>query len=93
MSARVFASQQGDENHISIPLSAVLPNNQGQQFVWTIDQQSRTVLQPVDIGELVGDRVFIRSGLNAGEQIITAGVNSVREGMKVRPMEPVGVTE
>lgn len=93
MSARVFASQQGDESHISIPLSAVLPNNQGQQFVWTVDQQGRTVLQPVDIGELVGDRVFIRSGLSAGQQIITAGVNSVREGMKVRPMEPVGVAE
>lgn len=93
MSARVFASQQGDDKHISIPLSAVVPNNQGQQFVWTVDQQSRTVLQPIDIGELVGDRVFIRSGLSAGEQIITAGVNSVREGMKVRPMEPVGVTE
>ncbi|WP_162301250.1 efflux RND transporter periplasmic adaptor subunit [Nitrincola tibetensis] len=93
MSARVFASQQGDGEHISIPLSAVLPNNQGQQFVWTVDQQSRATLQPVDIGELVGDRVFIRSGLNAGEQIITAGVNSVREGMKVRPMEPIGVIE
>lgn len=90
MSARVFASQQTDEGHITVPLSAIVPNNQGQQFVWQVDTESRARLQPVEVGELVGDRVFILSGLTTGDQIITAGVNSVQEGMRVRPMTLVG---
>ncbi|MCD8512444.1 MAG: efflux RND transporter periplasmic adaptor subunit [Nitrincola sp.] len=90
MSARVFASQQAEEGHISVPLSAIVPNNQGQQFVWQVDTESRARLQPVEVGELVGDRVFILSGLTTGDQIITAGVNSVQEGMRVRPMTLVG---
>lgn len=90
MSARVFASQQSDDGHITVPLSAIVPNNQGQQFVWQVDTESRARLQPVEVGELVGDRVFILSGLTTGDQIITAGVNSVQEGMRVRPMTLVG---
>lgn len=90
MSARVFASQHDAVNHISIPLSAIVPDNQGGQFVWMLDAQSRAVLQPVEVGELVGDRVFVRSGLNSGDRIITAGVSRVREGMKLRPLDDSG---
>jgi len=38
---------------------------------------------PVIIGEVYGDNVEIKSGLNAGEQLITEGYQSLYEGQSV----------
>lgn len=92
MSARVMASEQDGDVHISVPLSAVVPDNQGGQFVWRLESEGQAQRQPVTVGELVGDRVFIRTGLSAGDQIVTAGVSSIREGMRLRPLDGTGVS-
>jgi multidrug efflux pump subunit AcrA (membrane-fusion protein) len=39
------------------------------------------------LGEVQGGQVKVASGLSAGERIVTAGVSSLREGMKVRPLD------
>lgn len=70
---------------ISIPLAAVVPDNQGGQFVWVVDMEDRVQKRPVKVGELKGDRVVIAEALNDGDRVVVAGVSAMREGMKVRP--------
>lgn len=77
---------EGGYDRVSVPLSAILPNNQGQQAVWLVNDDNRTERRTVEVGQLLGDRAVILQGLNVGDRIITAGVASVRDGMPVRPL-------
>ena len=66
---------------------SVFADEKGQYHAWTVDEAMTTHKRPVEIGELSGDSVRILKGLNAGETILTAGVQYVQEGTKVRPLE------
>ena len=92
MSARVFSDSSRMDAGVSVPLSAIVPNNQGQQFVWKLDVDNRAQRANIEAGQLSGDRVVVTSGLQPGDRIITAGVSSVREGMKVRPLQGNGAS-
>ncbi|ELF1351829.1 TPA: efflux RND transporter periplasmic adaptor subunit [Vibrio cholerae] len=88
MSAKVIpvADNPTAENTlITLPLTALVPDNQGKQFVWVVNAQDQAEKRYVDIGTTYKDRVVITQHLKPGEQVIIAGVSSVREGMTVRP--------
>ena len=70
---------------VTIPLNAVTPNNQGQQFVWIVNTENQVEQRVVHIGRINGSKVTILSGLNIGEKIVTAGLSSLQKGMVVRP--------
>ncbi len=70
---------------ISIPASATFTDESGKAFVWVVDPGSMTVSRaPVQLGDLSGDRVFVSSGLESGQQIAVSGVHQLRDGMRVR---------
>lgn len=78
--------QQGT---MEIPLSAVLlQENQAQ--AWVFNRATGTV-SPVAVvlGAARGNDVQVVSGLQNGQQIVTAGVRFLRQGMKVRPLEKI----
>ncbi|WP_325892527.1 efflux RND transporter periplasmic adaptor subunit [Grimontia sp. NTOU-MAR1] len=76
----------GDENSlITLPLTAVVPDNQGKQFVWVVGDDNKAEKRYVGLGALVKDRIVVEQNLALGERVIIAGVSSVREGMEVRP--------
>lgn len=78
---------------ILVPLAAVVGASSGEPFVWTVDPgTSRVASRPVKVGELQGDRIAISDGLAEGEQIVIAGVHSLRAGTQVRPMTDVITT-
>ncbi|PSL09378.1 RND family efflux transporter MFP subunit [Marinobacterium halophilum] len=90
MSVQVSSIGGSDEAAgVAVPLTAILPDNQGQQYVWRVTAEGRAQRQNVEVGTLLGDRAVIRVGLQPGDRIITAGVASVRDGMAVRPMDNV----
>jgi RND family efflux transporter MFP subunit len=65
-----------------------LQTNQGQRFVWVLDDQNKPVNKPVKIGWQVGDRRVIHEGLRLSDRVIVKGMQRVREGKEVRPREP-----
>ncbi|MBD1388226.1 efflux RND transporter periplasmic adaptor subunit [Neiella sp. HB171785] len=93
MTARVFARTDADtddkvldvDGFIFVPLTAVQPDNQGQQYVWIINQANRTEQRFVETGNLFGDRIAITANLKAGERIAIAGTASLQAGVEVRP--------
>lgn len=73
-------------NAIVIPINMVQTDENGK-YVFTMLKSSngKTTAHklPVIIGEVYGDNVEIKGGLNAGEQLITEGYQSLYEGQRV----------
>lgn len=72
-------------SNIVVPPSAVfVPEGKTGSHVWIVDQGSSTVTaRPVEVGAPRTQGMAINEGLKAGEIIVTAGANSLREGQQV----------
>jgi RND family efflux transporter MFP subunit len=69
---------------VEIPASALTEAN-GRQAVWVVDPQSKTVsLREVDILRHDPATVVVSQGLEAGDLVVTAGVQTLHPGQKVR---------
>ena len=79
---------------VALPLSVLFEKN-GAPAVWVFDEQTGTAaLKPVAITRYDADTVVIASGLAKGDTVISAGINTLREGQKVRLAETApGSTE
>jgi HlyD family secretion protein len=67
---------------IRVPAAAV-KTDAGASVVWIV-RDGRLVRRPVQTGPVSAGFLEIRSGLNGGEQILTGGVESPTEGMRVK---------
>jgi len=69
---------------IVIPVEAAVATDDGEAFVWLVDQDSMTVARrPVRLGNLMTDTLAIVEGLGDGDVIAVSGIQHLREGMKV----------
>lgn len=69
---------------IIVPPTAVFERDQNS-FVWVVDEAANTVSAvPVTVGSTVNGGVIIRDGLTAGRRVVTAGVNSLKDGQPVK---------
>ncbi len=74
---------------VEIPASALAAAN-GRPAVWVLDPQSETVLlRQVDVARFDPARVVISQGLEAGDVVVTAGVQVLHPGQKVRRLGAV----
>ncbi len=70
-----------------IPVTALSPAGQGGFVVWVFDPATSVVhSRQVSVGPVTGEMVRVEEGLSPGEQIVTAGVSALFEGMAVRPL-------
>lgn len=89
MTASVFVTydQSRAGAGIALPLSALDSAPDGSFRVWVYDAASGEVhARTVETRDLAQDQILITEGLEPGEQVVTAGVTALSEGMKVRPM-------
>lgn len=69
---------------VALPASALFEKD-GQPAVWVVDPQSQTVdLVKVTLARNDPDRVLVESGLDEGAVVVTAGVQRLWPGLKVR---------
>ena len=72
---------------IEIPASAIV-SSERQPAVWIVDPKSGTVsARSIQIAASDQTRVQVTSGLQPGDIIVTAGVQALHPGQKVRPLE------
>ena len=57
--------------------------DQSQKFVLTLTPTNTVAYQPVQLGPLVDGQQVVRSGLQAGDEIVVNGLERVRPGMPV----------
>lgn len=74
----------------AIPISALM-QKEGCSYVWLYNPQDSLVnLIPVQVRQVTKDgTAIIHSGLQRGQTVISAGVNDLKEGEKVRLLPPV----
>jgi RND family efflux transporter MFP subunit len=69
---------------VALPLSALFEKN-GSPAVWVVDQQSDSIaLKAVAVARYEADTVVVAGGLTKGDLVVTAGINTLREGQKIR---------
>ncbi len=78
-------------NAMFIPATALfMPGEQAlasqQSYVWVYNADSGTVSKrAISVSSLTSAGAAVTSGLNSGEQIVSAGVQQLTDGQKVRP--------
>ena len=93
MFARVRFSEGTAANTIKVPQRAVQTTVQGQ-LVMVVDADSKVAPRPVKTGDMAGGDFVITEGLNPGDLVIVNGLQKVRPGSPVKPVEwnPAGIT-
>jgi multidrug efflux system membrane fusion protein len=69
-------------SQLRVPLSALV-QNKGASAVWVVENNA-VRLQPVQVGGVAGNDVLLAGGVKPGQTIVTAGVNLLKPGQKVR---------
>lgn len=67
-----------------LPINA-LQEVDGKTRIWVIDQQNQTVNpRDVQVVSRTGDTFVLSNGVKPGERVVSAGVNSLKPGQKVK---------
>ena len=77
----VISMEQGA---LLVPQRAVSELQGGYQ-VAVVDEHNKATIKTVNVGERVGNRWIIASGLNPGDRVVAEGVQKVRTGASVNP--------
>ena len=71
-----------------LPADAVPVDTAGTYFVWSLAGEQDGVFTiertDVEVGEMTGDEIVVKSGVSEGDRIAAAGVHILKEGQKVR---------
>ncbi|MDN3718950.1 efflux RND transporter periplasmic adaptor subunit [Roseibium salinum] len=89
MTASVFVKvvPEGLElgEQLLIPSSSVAVDSDGKAFVWKFAEATSAVSkQPIEIGTVMGDYIPVSSGLEPGDEIVSAGVAYLSDDQVVR---------
>lgn len=85
MFARIRLPLSEEKPTIVIP-EAAIKTDQGQKFVYVIDDKSCAQYRPVTLGPGLGLRRIIRQGLNEGDTVVVNGLAKIfMPGMPVQP--------
>ncbi|MCG9730570.1 efflux RND transporter periplasmic adaptor subunit [Shewanella sp. Isolate13] len=74
------------ENALLIPQAAVQEDQQGR-FVMVLNEQDEVQKRVVELGERFGVEWRVLSGLEDGDRIVVEGLQKIRPGIKVNPVE------
>ena len=68
-----------------IPVSGLFIDEAGSKSVWVVKNDKVSKIK-VESGDVADDQISIQGKLKSGDIIVVSGVNSLREGMKVRSL-------
>ena len=82
-----FEISGSEKNQILIPVNSLIKEGD-KNIVFTITERNNNLgtikKNFVETGELNGDRIVIKNGLNDGDYVVTRGVSEVQEGQRVK---------
>lgn len=82
MTAAVSFGVKNPVSMIRLPLNALF-QEKDVTSVWLV-QDEKVKLVPIQIGATTGEYILVASGVVAGQTVVTAGVNMLKEGQKVK---------
>jgi membrane fusion protein (multidrug efflux system) len=84
MFARVRVKTDYKRDAVLVPIRAISELQGTYQIAW-VDSENKAHVQPVHIGERMGDLCIVDDGLDSGRDVIVEGLQFVRDGMPVTP--------
>lgn len=81
---RARLEQGSSDNAILVPQKALVRTPTGGAKVWIVGQDNKVEERPVEVGRAVGDKWLITNGLQAGEKVVTEGLQKIHAGVEVR---------
>jgi len=82
MVAHIQISPANQQEVITVPITSVRKNANGEHFVWT-NKGGKAHRTTVTIGDATGNRIVVLTGLQQGDVVITEGYQKLSEGMEV----------
>jgi RND family efflux transporter MFP subunit len=86
MFARVRVPIGAPHRAILVPEEA-LGSDQGQKFLYVVNEKSKVEYRKVQVGSLHGKLRVIKSGLAEADRVVVEGLQQVRPGTKVQPKD------
>lgn len=75
------------KDKLMIPARAVT-ELQGRHFAWVVADDGTTTQRSIKVGDSVDGKLVVLEGLQAGERVVTEGVQKVRQGGLVQVIPP-----
>ncbi|NGM49178.1 efflux RND transporter periplasmic adaptor subunit [Caulobacter sp. 602-2] len=72
-------------NGVLIPQAGVSRDPKGNATVTVVGAKGVAEVRPITVGQTVGDKWLVTSGLKVGDQVIVEGLQKVRPGAPVKP--------
>lgn len=79
------------ENAVLVPQRAIIFNRKGDADVMLVNGDNKVELRSVKLGDAMGHQWLVEAGLAAGDRVIVAGLQKVRQGDLVNPVEASSV--
>lgn len=86
LTAKIKINDYTSKNAILVPLSVLSENQNGEQYVMIVEKSDDGLIakrRTITTGKASGDFIEITAGLNEGDQVITAGARTVKEGQLI----------
>ena len=83
---RARLQQAVDEQAIAVPQQAVMRTNEGA-VVMVVGAEDKVEARSVTTASAIGDKWVIATGLKAGDRVIVEGLQKIRPGMPVKPID------
>jgi len=80
-------------NGILVPQAAVQRDPKGNASVFLAGDDGKAVIQPIQLGQSVGEKWLVLSGLKAGDKVIVAGLQKIAPGAPVKASVVTGGEE
>ena len=83
MSVNVRVKNNGNTQTLLIPYKAVM-EQMGEYFVYVVGDSNKVAQHKIQAGQVIGDKLMVKGGLNENDKIVTEGVQKLREGAVVQ---------
>lgn len=83
--AKVHIKDYGNQNAITIPMSTLQNDETGKYVMVAVKEKDKLIARKrtVTVGELYNDKLEVKSGLQAGDQLITEGFQNLYDGQLI----------
>jgi membrane fusion protein (multidrug efflux system) len=75
------------DNAMTIPQQAVSRNPDGTVMVWVVGEGDIVNPRVIEVSKAINDKWLVSKGLSAGDRVVVAGLQKIRENAKVAPVE------